>query len=444
MPEAGPSRLYVPIEIAARELDAKLLLGLVAAERGMSVVLGRRLDVDSPRFSPGVYMAKNVRGGFILDKPATFGHAVVALDEEGLVRFPDHVQAMRLETRALTVPRLLYAWGRDNADHWRSLPTYDGRPIVEAGNPRADLLRPELRGVHNAEAEALRSRHGRFVLLNTNFSIVNHFQPGHTSFKRAAGADAATFQRIWAGLSAHKRALLDHFLALIGPLARAIAPAKLVVRPHPSEDQTAWRSEAARHGNVEVVAHGSVVPWLIASAGLVQNGCTTAIEAALLDVPTITFRPVVSGDYDLDLPNRFGVAVAGAAEAAEAARAMVNDAGAILEPRPSRLARLEPHIASAEGALSCERIVESFAAHGDLLGRPQSAGIATRTKAYARLAVDAISDRTLERRYNRHIFPPLSQPAVETAVGRLHRALGRFGGVRVSMLSPTLFRLDPG
>ena len=444
MPEGGPSRLYVPIEIAARELDAKVLLGLAAAERGMSVILGRRLDVDSPQFAPGVYMAKNVRGGFILDKPATFGHAVVALDEEGLVRFPDHVQAMRLETRALTVPRILFAWGRDNADHWRSLTSYDGRPIVEAGNPRADLLRPELRGVHDAEAEALRSRHGRFVLLNTNFSIVNHFQTGHTSFKRAGGADAATFRRIWSGLSAHKRALLDHFLALIGPLARAIAPAKLVVRPHPSEDQTAWRSEAARHANVEVIARGGVVPWLIASAGLVQNGCTTAIEAALLDVPTVTFRPVVAADYDLDLPNRFGVAVAGAAQAVEAVRAMVSDASAILEPRPARLARLEPHIASAEGALSCERIVEGLAAHRDLLARPRAAPVVTRAKAYARLAVDAISDRTWERRYNHHIFPPLSQPAVESAMGRLHRALGRFGGVRVSMLSPTLFRLDPG
>jgi surface carbohydrate biosynthesis protein len=436
--------LYIPIEIASREFDAKLLLGLVAAERGMSVVLGRRLEVDSPRFSPGVYMAKNVRGGFILDKPAAFGHAVVAQDEEGLVRFPDHVQAMRLETRALTVPRLLYAWGRDNADHWRALPTYDGRPIVEAGNPRADLLRPELRAIHAPAVAALSAEYGPFVLLNTNFSIVNHFQSGHTSFRRAADADAATFQRIWEGVSAHKRALLRHFLDLIAPLARAIAPARLVIRPHPSEDQSAWQAAASGHANVVVATKGGVVPWLLASSGLVQNGCTTAIEAAMLDVPTVTFRPVASPDYDLPLPNRFGVAAATADDAAAAARAMIDDPAAVLEPRAARLSRLEPFIASATGALSCERIVDGFARHREILDTRQPAALATHAMAWGQVALDAISDRMWDKRYNRHIFPPMSPETAAEAVARYRRALGRFGGVKLSALSPSLFRLDPG
>ncbi len=436
--------LYIPIDIASRELDAKLLLGLVAAERGISVVLGRRVSVDSPRFAPGVYLAKNVRSSFVLDKPAAFGHAVVALDEEGLVRFPDHVQAMRLETRALTVPRLLYAWGRDNASYWRTLPTYDGRPIVEAGNPRADLLRPEFRAIHEPAVAALRDRFGPFVLLNTNFSIVNHFRVGHTVFRRAAGADAGAFQRIFEGVSAHKRALLRHFLELIDPLARAIAPAKLVIRPHPSEDHSAWQAQAAKHPNVEVLTQGSVVPWLLASSGLIQNGCTTAIEAAMLDVPTITFQPVASDDFDLPLPNRFGVAVETPAQAAEAARAMIADPAAVLEPRAARLARLEPHIASTTGALSCERIVSSFATHRELLEGHRRAPLATHGMAWAQVALDAVADRTWEKRYNRHIFPRLTPEGAAEAVARYQRVLGRFTGVRMSLLSPTLFRLDPG
>lgn len=93
--------------------------------------------------------------------PFILGHSVVAMDEEGLVRFPDQFQSMRLETEVFRATRALLAWGRDNAEHWTRLPNYDGTPIFETGNPRADLLRPELRGFHAEAARKLGSVTGR-------------------------------------------------------------------------------------------------------------------------------------------------------------------------------------------------------------------------------------------------------------------------------------------
>lgn len=435
--------LFIPIEIASRELDGKLLLALMAAERGMEVILGRRQDVDRPGLGRGIYLAKNVRGSFILDRPQAMGHAIVALDEEGLVRFPDHVQSMRIEDRSITLPRILYAWGDDNADYWRRLPAYDGRPIETVGNPRADLLRPELRAVHQEEAEALRRRYGPFVLLNTNFSIVNHFWHGHTSFKRAADADTETFARIWEGLKAHKLALFDAFQALIGPLSQALAPThRLIVRPHPSEDQAAWKAAAARYPNVEVVIEGSVVPWLLASSGLVQNGCTTAIEAAMLDVPTVTYRPIRSDDYDLPLPNQFGLEVSTASQAADAAKAMAKEASAVLEPRDARYAKLRPHISSVSGAFSCERILDSFTEHRELLEQRVPVPASTQIKALGRLIADLVADKSFEHRYNKHIFPPLTRNILSSRITRFETALARFTRVRLSSLSRNVFKLE--
>ncbi|MEE3330729.1 MAG: hypothetical protein VX246_07655, partial [Myxococcota bacterium] len=55
--------LLIPVENQVRELDAKLLFSLAAAERGYPVVLGARttLHLDAATLPRGVYVAKSVR-----------------------------------------------------------------------------------------------------------------------------------------------------------------------------------------------------------------------------------------------------------------------------------------------------------------------------------------------------------------------------------------------
>ena len=58
MPSAKPL-LVMPVENLVRELDAKLLLACVAAERGFSCVMGSRTEVDFcvGRLPPGIYFS---------------------------------------------------------------------------------------------------------------------------------------------------------------------------------------------------------------------------------------------------------------------------------------------------------------------------------------------------------------------------------------------------
>jgi surface carbohydrate biosynthesis protein len=85
--------LIIPVENQVREFDAKLLLGCVAAERGLPVILGSRTyvhyAVDS--IPHGVYMAKSMRS--LSERMFTIlrdlGHEIFAFDEEGLIRPPD-------------------------------------------------------------------------------------------------------------------------------------------------------------------------------------------------------------------------------------------------------------------------------------------------------------------------------------------------------------------
>ena len=239
--------LLLPVVIGKRELDANLLLGLIAAEAGYRVLIGLRHSIDNtPRYGEALYLAKNVRQNFVMDRPMAQGHAIVAMDEEGLVRFPAHVQTVRYQARSMSLPRLLFAWGADNAD-LAPLALLHRRPIFLTGNPRADLLRPELRDFYRKEAEAIHQEFGPFVLFNTNFSLVNHFRPKHRSF-RSPGIGRHDFANVWTGLEAHKRALLQGFVDLVPRLASAIAPYRLVIRPHPSENAAVWQETARAAG----------------------------------------------------------------------------------------------------------------------------------------------------------------------------------------------------
>ncbi|MFO1091172.1 MAG: surface carbohydrate biosynthesis protein [Hyphomicrobiales bacterium] len=432
--------LLLPIEIAARELDGKLLLGLMAAERGMRVRLGRRQDIDSPVQPRGIYLAKNVRGGFVLDKPEALGHSIVALDEEGLVRFEDPVQNMRIEQRSLKLPRLLFAWGPDNADYWRRLAVCDDGKIIEAGNPRGDLLRPELRDYYSSAVQSIQSRFGQFVLINTNFSMVNHFWRGHTSFRKAAGADPQTFSTVWAGLRQHKLSLFHGFQDLIGPLATAIHPAKLVIRPHPSEDPEPWQRLAERHDNVSVVSEGGVVPWLMAASCLVQNGCTTSVEAALVGTPSIAFRPVRSDIFDLALPNSVARQAGTVADVIDAARAALYAGDTGDRAHVDRL--LDRHLSSIRGDFACERILDSIWENRAALAQPRDTGIKTKFKAGVRMVVDTIADWSVERRYNSHVYPPIDPVAVQRKVLRFTSLLRRFGSVQTTVLPSGVVELS--
>jgi surface carbohydrate biosynthesis protein len=443
VPVTMPERrtLLLPVVIGKRELDGNLLLGVIAAEAGYRVLIGLRHSIDNtPRYGEALYLAKNVRQNFVMDRPMSQGHAIVAMDEEGLVRFPAHVQTVRYQARSMSLPRLLFAWGADNADYWRRSPFYTGTPILLTGNPRADLLRPELRDFYRKDADAIRQEFGSFVLLNTNFSLVNHFRPRHRSF-RSPGFARRDFRTVWTGLAAHKRALLQSFVDLVPRLAHAVAPHRLVIRPHPSENAAMWHEAASSAGNVVVVHRGAVVPWLMASAAVLHNGCTSAVETALLGRTPYAYRPVSSPEFDLELPNAVSRSFDRADDliaAVAAGLAACQDRTAGSPPREV-LAR---HVESLSGPLASERILAALRDANGLLEERRAPPFRSRVVSLGSVMLDAVISRTTERRYNAHIFPDLDRSTITKRIATIMQLLGKTYRLRLDVLSNDVLQLQ--
>jgi len=229
------------------------------------------------------------------------GHRIAAWDEEGLVHFsPENYFARRLSAAALSQVSMLFAWGEENAELFRKYPQFPDVPIHVTGNPRGDLLRPELRDYWAEDTARIRERFGDFVLVNTNYAMVNAFLPtlnllvpgDGSSGAPEMGAAAVGLPPDFAlGLAAHKRAIFERFLELPGALGRAFPDLTIVVRPHPSEDPAPWQEAVSGCDRAHVVQEGNVVPWLLAARAQVHNGCTTAVEAFALGVPALAYQP---------------------------------------------------------------------------------------------------------------------------------------------------------
>ena len=454
--------LYVPVENQVRELDAKLLFACIAAHRGYPVVFGHKqtLHFAMAGEKPGIYIAKSMRAGsrLMFEIIRGVGHALVAWDEESLVRFdsPEYYD-WRFSPHTFSGMQQLFAWGRDDAELFENYAHKGDVSIHVTGNPRVDLLRRELRSFFAAECAEHRAQHGDYILVNTNFSFVNPFvrqsalvldekQYGKQRSRTSRGMSLEFAQ----GLSHHAGQIFEHFKTMIPTLAAAFPDRAIVLRPHPSEDHDLWRELLVDHANVVVRHEGNVVPWLMGAAVLLHNGCTTAVEATLLDRPSVAYRPVHSETYDYALPNALShnaEDVAGVCryigEILDGQRQLIDD-----ERKQALYAR---HLCATDGALAGERIVDKLDALGYAERRfaPSSALRAATAKLKSQVR-ETLKRRNMKKadhwassRYEAHRFPGVTLETLNSSVQRFADYEPAFGQLRVAAHGDALFRIDP-
>jgi surface carbohydrate biosynthesis protein len=449
------STLIIPVESQVRELDAKLLLSCVAAERGFPVIIGSRafihFKVDS--IQRGVYLAKSMRSLSIrmFDILRKLGHEIVAWDEEGLLREPD-ADYYRWRLSPVTMRRVshLIAWGQDDARVLDAYPGYHGAPIHIAGNPRIDLMRSDLKGYYQPQVNDIRKRFGNFVLVNTNFSKVNHFYTDLSPLKKAVEAkDPQKVNAFDAGWGHHKLALFKHFQQMLAPLCEALGDYTVVLRPHPAENHGPWEAIAGQWPNLHVANDGSITPWLIATQAVIANSCTTQVEAAVLDKPSVSFMPVTSSEFDHELPNALSHRVDSVDQLCRTVQSIINGELGPLDYQERRK-RLDPHIASLDGPLAADRMVDALEQGGYRHRKPPATPVGQYANGWIhnrlRTAVKQINMRRPGHRnnlaYHAHRWPDITVEEIGNRIARLGKLLNRFERLRIEPYSQHIFKIS--
>ena len=469
MNSACNNTLIIPVENQVRELDPKLLLACIAAKRGFSSILGFRREIHFhiSSFPPGIYLSKSMTAAsdLMFRIMRKLGHEIVAWDEEALVHLPSETYfSRRLSPAAVALVSHMLAWGQDNAELWRQYPQLpDGAEIHVTGNPRNDLLRPEIRQYYEGTVEKLRESYGDFILINTNFNHVNAFYPGLNLFvpndkpggMPRPGRAAKGMNREYAeGLRNHKQAIFEKFQQLIPAVEKVFPQYNIVVRPHPTENQEIYRQISAECKQVKVTNEGNVVPWLMAAKALIHNGCTTGVEAYVMGVPAISYRATVNDLYDLGfyrLPNMLSYQCFDFEELRlTLEKILAGELG--VAGGEERKTIVDHHLEALDGPLACERIVDICEKIIDGQFERSKPRMLDRSMGYCMAHL-----RTLKRKikahlsraqnkpeFHRHRYPEVFLNEIQRRMLRFQQLLGDIGELRVEQISDQFFRISDG
>lgn len=182
---------------------------------------------------------------------------------------------------------LLCAWGPAIADHLIRKGFFDPSRVTLTGCPRFDLYHPLWRWVLCDDPAPETDRLKR-ILINTNFSFSNprfasvesHIEQVQQDF----GWHLARIMKVLKAGTAGMAAVVE----LAQNLGRHFPFSEIVLRPHPFEQDEYYRTRLANLANVRVNEQGSVQAQIHQADVIIQRSCSTAIEAGMASVPTLS------------------------------------------------------------------------------------------------------------------------------------------------------------
>ncbi|BBL35115.1 hypothetical protein Nstercoris_01371 [Nitrosomonas stercoris] len=463
---SAASTLIIPVENQVRELDAKLLLSCIAAERGFPVIIGSRAYVHFAAASlpRGLYLAKSMRrlSNSMFRILRMLGHEIIAWEEEALVHPPaDTYYSLRLSPITMKNVSHFFVWGQENYELIKQYPHLpENFPIHITGNPRGDMLRPEMHTLFSEEVKQLRKTYGDFILINTNFTNVNPFIPsvglfiptkeGEKTDRRGQGGIGMS-DEFAEGLWHHKKAIMESFTRLIPALERAFPDVTIVVRPHPSENQQIYHDIAAQCKRVKVINQGNVVPWLLASKTMIHNGCTTGLEAYALGVPAISYLNCFNEYYDYDfqgLPTKLSYQSFNFDELADTL-SQILDGKLGAADGEERKQLIDYYLTAQQDRLACERIVDVLEANGYNQSQPPASSFPKYLTGWTLSNLKATLTQLYMRRpgpnrlaYHNHRFPDISVTQIEQRIAQFGQILNRFKTIKVAQQSRYLFKIN--
>lgn len=454
-PLTGKPLLFLPIETKVREYHGKLLLSLVAAEQGFDVVLGGQQGLRKiiHLFNPGIYIDKSIASTKVkwVKWCRQLGHKFTAWDEEGLVYFDDKVYYdLRLCEEVLSQASLFFSWGSAlNQTILKKLPDV-AEKLVPVGNPRFDLMRPEVREFYRPAAEKLKERYGSILLINTNFGFYNHYHGLEQERARLMKSYPIAIKRpeFFDGWIRAQEVMFHHFVAMLPQLREAFPEHAIIIRPHPSESLARWKEISAPIRDCHVNSDGNVLEWIYASDALIHFNCTTAIEAYLMEIPAIAYRPEQLGMYEQKLPNSLSLQAVDLDDLISVLKQVVyrniSVSDFFLGDDPDRTKTAEYFIDGLDGPLASERVVNALKNRLDLGSKRRTlkrAGTVCWRTLWL-MAKQAKEGGGKADKYSEKKFPGLTRGELRTDIERFQEVTGRFDRILIKPVKNNCFMIS--
>ena len=309
---------YLPIEVKAREFDTKLYLALRLIQKGFSVVLGRKTNLNKHMFSqkaPFIYIDKGISAGSLDFYKAikSVNGSLVEIQEEGNIRLDSGILIRIHNNLSANLFSLIFAWSlRAKEVIENKCPKLNNSDVnvIASGHPSFDMLHEDLIGYFQKMRRSKSKIDPGYILVNTNFSKVN----GIINFNEMrlynirdkefhVKEDQIKFEE---GKKIEKFIFAD-FIKMIKSLSKSFIDKIIVVRPHPMENKEFYEDEFREYDNIKVIADGSSKEWIVDAETIIHHDCTTGVEAFLAKKRVISFSPYKDNDHIIKLPQDISI-----------------------------------------------------------------------------------------------------------------------------------------
>lgn len=303
--------IYLPLEIVTREYAGKLLVALELAAKGYHAVIGHKGPVNKAALNarpPGIYYYKSAGLG-IKTRPEFLSWitknkfiTVVQDEEAGIAHenFSDFFK-IRRGLEHFKNRNAFFCWGIDEYKFLAERYPENQRKLYLSGSPRTFLWTPEAKQYHNEEMKIIRKQYGEYYLFVSNFTYGNNILPEKDHIKRLLnkfGDSQDSLALIRQRVEQDKRLLKQFASAAI--MVRLAFGKPVIIRPHPKEDKSTWKGILNNNPGIHVQTQLDLNAWIRGARAVIQNGCTTAIEARCgRSVPVFAYA-----EDPMDITNR--------------------------------------------------------------------------------------------------------------------------------------------
>ena len=148
--------------------------------------------------------------------------------------------------------------------------------VIVTGWPRIEMWMHNPEHYYHEKILHIKTQFGKFLLFASSFGNVRDpLVTQHLS--NADSVKESEFNSLETMIQQHSNFKKTIKLLQQWDLDTSVPP--IVVRPHTSEPVSVWKRELGKLRKTYVVQEGDILPWLIATEGLIHTGSTSAVQA---------------------------------------------------------------------------------------------------------------------------------------------------------------------
>ena len=303
--------IIIPVEIKVRDFDSRLLLAHEAFKNGFNIIIGCQSQIFEHinRLPAGIYFDKSIAKNKVqfFKDIIKRSFKITSLDEEGLSSSNNQEKYLtqRVCEESLSLVEKIFTWGDTERNIIKKrYPSYKTK-CYPSGNPRIDLLKNNFRPIYQDKIDYIKNSHGDYILFNSSFSV-NHKLGKDKLFnlwKNLGRIERQKDKKFYENKFEFFEKTFLKFSDLVKIVAESFPKKKIIVRPHPAENQSFWNSLAKNYSNILIEHEGNVYPWIFAADLVIHSSCTTGIEAQIAQVPVISYIPYTDNEYVKHISN---------------------------------------------------------------------------------------------------------------------------------------------